>query len=386
MAPAPETFVARHVGHEAVYERFTQSRSGRAFASAVAMVMLPRSRRLRRRERARRRRFVFGVLVTVALIGGSLVHLSRLPPPAAETRVVGVSKAELIAMPSEPVEAGLDVATQPVYPYSIIPGGAASPEALRAAVKADPVVRDHYANFDLAKVRVVRLTEARVAHVSYRIGDRIFWTRRPLLLRADETLLTDGVHYARTRCGNQLAVAPGATSEDEPAPRVLDTPIPTPRDARVFPQVTLPVTAGSSSPGARAMPGINPAAAATPLGSFGTLPLQPAAGPPFSGSHVDLTTPYPEAPPFSGSRVDTTAPYPADPVFTAMGGLSDPANPYDPSDPPEPRDSRVPAFVVRETPGNQLGAPPPQVPEPGLTLLMLGGGGLWWRRASRRSL
>src|SRR4051812_36162724 len=113
------------------------------------MVMLPRSRRLRRRERARRRRFVFGALVTVVLIGGSLVHLSRVPPPPADTRVVDARKPELVAMPIEPVEGGLDVAEQPVYPYSIIPGGAASAEALRAAVKADPVVRDHYANFDL---------------------------------------------------------------------------------------------------------------------------------------------------------------------------------------------------------------------------------------------
>jgi len=193
---------------------------------------------------------VFGALVTVALIGASLVHLSRLPPPAAETHVVEVRKPELMAMPSEPVEGGLDVAGQPAYPYSIIPGGAASPEALRAAVKADPVVRDHYANFDLAKVRLVRLTEPRVAHVAYRIGDRIFWTRRPLLLQADETLLTDGVHYARTRCGNQLALAPGPTSDDEPTPRVFDTPVPTPRGARVVPQVELPGASGSSSTGA----------------------------------------------------------------------------------------------------------------------------------------
>ena len=111
-------------------------------------------------------------------------------------------------------------------------GGAHSPESLRTAIAADPVARLHYANFDLAKVRVVRLTEPLVAHVSYRIGDRVFWTRKPLLLKADETLLTDGFHYARTRCGNQLAVVPGVTSADEPSAEALEIPVAPPRSGR----------------------------------------------------------------------------------------------------------------------------------------------------------
>ena len=61
-----------------------------------------------------------------------------------------------------------------------------------------------------------------------------------MILRTGETMLTDGIHYARTRCGNQLAAAPAAISGDEPAAEVLDTPIEPIKAARVFPLVKLP--------------------------------------------------------------------------------------------------------------------------------------------------
>ena len=155
---------------------------------------------------------------------------------------------DLLSTATEPAEGDVDPgADRPTYPYSIIPGGAPSAQALRKAIASDPVVRNHYANFDLSRTRVVRLTEARVAHVSYRIGDEVFWTGRRLLLKAGETVLTDGVHYARTRCGNQLAVSPGITSADEPTPEVFDTPMPRQKGATILPALLSPKPASSGS-------------------------------------------------------------------------------------------------------------------------------------------
>jgi hypothetical protein len=123
-------------------------------------------------------------------------------------------------------EAEALAAARPAYSYSVIKGGAPTPETLRQAVHVDPVVRTHYANFDLPSVRVVRLTQPRTAHVSYRMGNAVYWTRRPVTLNAGELLLTDGAHYARTRCGNQIADVAGVTTDAEPSPAILDEPLP----------------------------------------------------------------------------------------------------------------------------------------------------------------
>jgi hypothetical protein len=251
---------------------------------------------------------------------------------------------DLLTIRTEPVVEA-DAGEQPVFPHSIIPGGAGDGDALRSAIDADPVVRAHYANFDVGKVRVVRLAEPRVAYVSYRLGNHVFWTRRPLLLKANETLLTDGVHYARTRCGNQLAVAPGAISSAEPSPELLDTPMPIARGARVFPAITLP-----RSGGARSM--LEPGMTESTFGGAGVRVghVQPE-------TVLTRLAPRPE---FFASSVGLTVPPPSR------------AGPDDPDDPPSHMD---------DPPRRTLDDPPArQVPEPGLTLLMLGGGAMWAHR------
>jgi hypothetical protein len=85
---------------------------------------------------------------------------------------------------------------RPVYPYSVIPGGAPTVDVLRQAINTDPVVRVHYANFNLARTHVVRLRVPRVAHVSYRLGNAVYWTKRAVVLKVGETVLTDGRHFA----------------------------------------------------------------------------------------------------------------------------------------------------------------------------------------------
>ena len=107
---------------------------------------------------------------------------------------------------------------RPLYPYSVIAGGVRSAGELGSAVRNDAVVARHYADFDVAKAHVISLDRDRLAYVSYRMGEQVFWTRHALLLHKGETLITDGTHEARTRCGNRIAdTAQAPLSAQQPA-------------------------------------------------------------------------------------------------------------------------------------------------------------------------
>ena len=94
-----------------------------------------------------------------------------------------------------------------VYPYSIVPGGA---EDLFAAKRAmsDPAIKAHYASVDLSQLKQVKLTANLSGYVSYRWGDKIYWTAKKITLRAGET----GIHrrnaYRARRCLNCYSVLP----------------------------------------------------------------------------------------------------------------------------------------------------------------------------------
>jgi hypothetical protein len=95
-----------------------------------------------------------------------------------------------------------------VYRHSVVPGGVEDAEELRAAMERDPVVARHYAPVKLEKIAAMPLARPKFAYVSYRAKERVFWTRRPVLIHTWERLLTDGHTVIRTRCGNQVAFVP----------------------------------------------------------------------------------------------------------------------------------------------------------------------------------
>jgi hypothetical protein len=118
-----------------------------------------------------------------------------------------------------------EIAQHPLYPYSVIPGGAYSQAELERAIQNDPVVARHYSDFNVNETRVERLPRAEAMYVSYRIQDRIYWTQRKITLPAGELVLTDGKHAARTRCGNRLSLSPAAPiSQHQPDAMAMDTP------------------------------------------------------------------------------------------------------------------------------------------------------------------
>jgi hypothetical protein len=151
---------------------------------------------------------------------------------------------------------------RPLLPYSVIPGGVESERELRNAMH-DPVVADHYADFNLAKARIIRLDHDEREYVSYRIGDRIYWTKRQLALHKGETLITDGTHEARTRCGNRLSeTAEQPTSAAQPPPAVLESPAaaespatPPALFALNYPPVEIPETSAPLIPPTETSPG-----------------------------------------------------------------------------------------------------------------------------------
>jgi len=113
-----------------------------------------------------------------------------------------------------------------VYPYSVIPGGVRSPEELREAGARDPVVSQHYSGFDFQRARVIGVQRARLVYLSYRIGDKIYWTTKQVSLHRGEKLITDGTITARTRCGNRISALPQkSASKEEPRAEQFDQPI-----------------------------------------------------------------------------------------------------------------------------------------------------------------
>lgn len=185
-----------------------------------------------------------------------------------------------------------------IYPYSVIPGGVESVRELRSALAHDAVAARHYQGFDVSKARLIRLTQDRETYVSYRMGNRVYWTSKKLKLRKGETILTDGRHDARTRCGNRLSNTPSKeTSPKEPSPEemeamqdpaylVRETP-PAPEDPGLFGESAPPLDAQLFSP---------PGPLTPPPGSADWIPAPPPVFPIVGGGPV--APPYtPPSPP-----------------------------------------------------------------------------------------
>jgi hypothetical protein len=288
------------------------------------------------------------LLVVVLLVILPLSSWVSVPdsPPAATSPSASETSSSLplywnwIA-PSSRLES-VEKQTRAVYPYSVIPGGAENRQELLSAMRDDGVVAAHYGDFRTQSVRLLRLNAERHAYVSYRIGDHIYWTSKKVTLPAGETLLTDGEHFARTRCGNRIAEAPlGPGSPSEPPVDTLDSPVtPHSRDA-------------------------------VPVG----LPAGPLA--PYD------PTPYLVALYSPGSSIAPEPFLPFAPLFPCCGGgthaITEPK-----SSPPTP--TPIPEPPPSPNPWPQPFPPPVVTPEPGsILLLFVGVVGLFCLWALRRS-
>lgn len=120
----------------------------------------------------------------------------------------------------------VELSQRKVFPFSVVPGGTISKAEVLAMVAKDPIVREHYKGIDLDKLKPYSLTQQALGYVSYRVGNRIYWTTRRLYLKAGEILLSDGVNVLRGRCGNRVSVEARlpALAASEPKEEVFDSP------------------------------------------------------------------------------------------------------------------------------------------------------------------
>jgi hypothetical protein len=252
---------------------------------SLGTVVYVRRRRTRRHQRNRRIQLLltlsgvltFGfALVALRYLSPSLFKASHNPEPSREA--VEASRDHFLATQQEALRS---IENRPVYPYSIVPGGVKDAQELKWAAQHDPVVASHYAGFDYDHARIVRLVLARTVYVSYRIGNKIYWTRHRLSLKKGESLITDGKITARTRCGNRVEEVPQqATSQSEPPAAKFDEPVPNLGTALSQPPVPFQSTLLTRPP----VPGLGPA---PPLGLYDPLggghAWVPIAPPPLPG-------------------------------------------------------------------------------------------------------
>ena len=247
--------------------------------------VVKRRRRTRRHRQNRLvRRWLAAMVLAVLTVGvstfalmyfgPSLFHARQSVPSSLERYELGRNRATAVnqilshAQPS-----------RPVYPYSVVPGGVEDVKELKWVAEHDPIVGAHYAGFDYARAQVVRLTLARTVYVSYRIGNRIYWTRRRVRLHKGEKLITDGRMTARSRCANRVEETPQQqeSSAVEPTPETLDQPI---RAGEGTAMQAPPAAFESALLNRPEVPGLGPAGPLSMYNPFGGGNLIPFSPPP----------------------------------------------------------------------------------------------------------
>jgi hypothetical protein len=222
-------------------------------------------RRARKRRSSRsifrqRMRRAAAALALLTVLGTSVLwisfHLpSRWYPSSNQSQSEweqGDLSENLAALAATSVSAPAPLPQRVVYPYSVVPGGIQAPEELREVSEHDRVVGEHYAGFDFRNAHMIELQEPKLVYLSYRIGNRIFWTKHKVSLRKGEKLITDGNITARTRCANQISpVAVEAISPAEPPMEKFEEPVLMAGSAIQvpFPEATLPQGPPPAAPG-----------------------------------------------------------------------------------------------------------------------------------------
>lgn len=178
----------------------------------------PFSRRIEQRHQFRRR-----LLATMfAGIAAGAMAFALMPAPAPYAAAPADADG-LMTLPATVHASATPPAARRVYRYSVVPGGVADRAELEHILRTDRVVAAHYADFDVAHARAVTVSVPRAVYVSYRKGDRIYWTSRRVSLQAGETLLTDGRSEMRARCANRISDVPRFPVEAHgPDPDALD--------------------------------------------------------------------------------------------------------------------------------------------------------------------
>jgi len=228
-------------------------------AQTAGTVIRRRPTRRHCRNRAIRR-VLLAVFCAGLVCGLTSIALQRLSPSlfrssnSSESGSRGNEANRALLLTQQ--ESLRQIENRPAYPYSVVSGGVRDVQELKWAAEHDPVVASHYAGFDYDHARVVRLVLARTAYISYRIGNKVYWTRHRVSLKKGETLITDGKITARSRCGNRVEEVPQqATSSLEPPAIKFEEPL-LPSMGTAVTTLPIPFESALNRPG---LPGLGPA-------------------------------------------------------------------------------------------------------------------------------
>ena len=89
--------------------------------------------------------------------------------------------------------------------YYFLPGGILSVAQFRQSFLTDAALAAQFPDFNFSKAHFELLSKDTCAFVAYRVGTKFGWTRHCIMLRKNETVLTDGRYTLRVRCGNLIS-------------------------------------------------------------------------------------------------------------------------------------------------------------------------------------
>jgi hypothetical protein len=165
------------------------------------------------RANARFQKCLAAVLLVSVAVGG-IVSLAIYPERNAPRLRFSRDSSEVALIPVDRTVSGsssrqsVTPRARKFYPYSVVPGGVYDHAEVARIVATDTLVASHYSDINLAKIRSIEVVRPRGVYVSYRKGDRIFWTSKRLMLVPGELVLTDGSSEIRARCGNRISEVP----------------------------------------------------------------------------------------------------------------------------------------------------------------------------------
>ena len=328
------------------------------------------SRRRRSRRAWRPQTVVLAVVACLAAIAG--VGSWWVDRPATGFRRVETFPGNAID------DSAAAIANRATYKNSVVPGGVWDAPELADRIARDQVVAEHYRGIDAATMRPQTLSDDQLAFVSYRVGDRIYWTKQRVRINAGETVLTNGDTMIRARCGNCISLEPMLpTSDEEPDLADLDALVGSDRILKPWdlnPVVAEPPVVEDSASSAPAVGGA--------AGGLALFPLIGGASQGVPSDQTDLIVAPDDFPSYAELVDDPFSSFPDDPFtdlvedpFTDLleDPFDDPASPIlffdpgpdDPSDPddsdPGPED--FPVTLTTQT-------VPTPVPEPGTFVLV----------------
>jgi hypothetical protein len=85
---------------------------------------------------------------------------------------------------------------------------ASTVSGFKAQVMSDPRLMEYYKNFDWEHAQIFENQQDSYSSVLYKKNEKVYWTRKPLLIQKGEKILTDGKVLVRTYCCNQIALMP----------------------------------------------------------------------------------------------------------------------------------------------------------------------------------